>query len=641
MATYEGTDWDDYLEFQGWPPGSERIDTKKGHDIVAIRDDWSTGTPATINVYDANFAGFANLELLDVSVRQAFIRLGSSASAAFAPKRIELSLDASGPDATITLDASGLAAGRSVKANIGAVSDAENIAFKITGSNGNDIFQDIGRSDYNSTKVSINIDGGAGNDSFSIYQGTLEKVTRLEGGAGKDHLHLYADSGITDAHFAKVSGFETLEVSGDLTLGIQAQNTFTTSRIQITYLGNNFDSTGMDASHSVNLYAQADSIRTGAGDDTIQAYSHTSSHAMIANRIEAGGGNDTIIIDEPGQIGGGTWPGFNGVELLDGGTGTDTIRLLLSGNGSLQDSLFTQVRNMEAIKLPGGDWTLNLGANAKAAFTGGLVNIWGDSPSSLSVKVDPAVSGLRINAVGSAGDDTIKGGSGADTIKGGMGNDTLTGGGGDDTIVFDAQGSLDALDTVSGGDGYDMLRLLNGMVLSDWDFADVSRIEAISMGSGAYSITIGDTAKNAFSDGNVRVNAASATSSELDASALGRDGYRFNYTGGAGTDKITLGGNIATVSGGAGADEFVLVKNSLYRATITDFKDGTDHLVIDQALLPPSLHNPIAQDALIASITKDTAAGLLIDGNALGLGGTLTLAGMTKANFDHNDFIIV
>jgi hypothetical protein len=109
----------------------------------------------------------------------------------------------------------------------------------------------------------------------------------------------------------------------------------------------------------------------------------------------------------------------------------------------------------------------------------------------------------------------------------------------------------------------------------------------------------------------------------------------------ASVDSVKLGGNIATVTGGGGADEFILTKNAFYKGVITDFQDGIDHLVIQQSDLPPTLDTPEEWDALIASITSDTADGLLLDGNALGLGGTLTLAGVTKAEFDHHDFILV
>ncbi|WP_424140954.1 hypothetical protein, partial [Roseomonas chloroacetimidivorans] len=170
-------------------------------------------------------------------------------------------------------------------------------------------------------------------------------------------------------------------------------------------------------------------------------------------------------------------------------------------------------------------------------------------------------------------------------------DDILKGGAGNDTIVFN-NGALTAGDTVDGGAGYDAIRLLGGGTLADAAFTQVSNIEGISIGAGTYSLTLGEEAKAAFTDGNVRVAASGATSVSLDAGSLGIDGYRFSFTGSGGADTVVIGGNVATITGGAGADSFVLTPEAFYAATITDFQDGIDHLVIDDALIPASLDTP-------------------------------------------------
>jgi len=633
MATYEGTNGSDVFAFQGWPPPGERLDARKGFDWVAISDDWSNGAPATIRVRDADFVGFKNLEALQVEARQASIILGSAASAAFSAKQIEVHLDASGPGSTIRLDASGLAAGRSVNASIGAVSDYESIAFDVTGSGGNDVFADIGRSSYSSANVSIRIDGGAGNDRFSIYQAALEKVTRLEGGSGKDSLEIFADDAIIDAHFANVSGFETLSVHGNLTLGREAQEAFTTARIQVTHLGTTFDSTAMDASRSVDLRAQADSIRTGAGDDIIRSNELWSSG--IAKRIETGAGNDTIIFSEPGQLAGGTYESFKGVELLDGGAGTDTLRF--TGGARLTDQSFANTKNLEAIKIGGGDWDLSFGANVKAGFTGGLINVWGDSASSLKVTADGAVLGLRINVVGTAGNDTITGGSGADVFQGGEGDDVLIGGGGNDTFTFSSGTAFDGGDTIDGGEGYDQIRLLGDTFTEGLYFSGVRGIEAVSMGPGYHELHAWEETGKAFTGGHVYVNAASADATFVTANLLDATSQRFTFKGGAGEDRVALGGSLATVTGGGGADTFIWVENGFTKGIVTDFANGVDHLNLARSALEEMSDAQL--DALLSSASRNTAQGLEIDGAALGLGGTLVLAGMTKAQFDHGDIV--
>ncbi|WP_159347822.1 calcium-binding protein [Roseomonas harenae] len=328
---------------------------------------------------------------------------------------------------------------------------------------------------------------------------------------------------------------------------------------------------------------------------------------------------------------------FLDVTALDGGAGLDMLRFVgadgsleTATGGAMVDADFAGITNFESMKVGNGNWDIDLGANAKNAFTGGVALVSAtETTDQLWVQV--RAGGPTLYAIGSAGNDRLYGGGGDDTLNGGAGNDTFTFYG----------NTLTSGDTVNGGSGYDVLRLLDSATLGDDAFTNVSNIEAISVGAGAYSLTFGAEAMAAFDGGNVRVHAVQSTDTEVDASALGRDGYRFAFTGGDGVDSVKLGGNIATVTGGGGADEFILTKNAFYKGVITDFQDGIDHLVIQQSDLPPTLDTPEEWDALIASITSDTADGLLLDGNALGLGGTLTLAGVTKAEFDHHDFILV
>ncbi|WP_159347825.1 hypothetical protein [Roseomonas harenae] len=66
------------------------------------------------------------------------------------------------------------------------------------------------------------------------------------------------------------------------------------------------------------------------------------------------------------------------------------------------------------------------------------------------------------------------------------------------------------------------------------------------------------------------------------------------------------------------------MKGAFYKATITDFKNGEDMLLIDRRDLPAGLDSEEKVNALLAKITSDTPEGLLINGHAIGLGGTLT-----------------
>jgi Ca2+-binding RTX toxin-like protein len=479
----------------------------------------------------------------------------------------------------------------------------------------------------------------AGNDIYKFHSiAEFLDVTALDGGAGLDMLRFVGADGtldtatggaLVDADFAGLSNFESIKVGNgnwDIDLGANAKNAFTGGVAQVIATETTDQLWVQIRAGGPALYAIGsagnDRLYGGDGNDTING-------GEGGNDILRGyAGNDTIVFR------GNT---YTGSDTVDGGTGFDTLRFL--DGATVNDAAFLKTTNFEQVTLGSGNYSFTLGANAAKAFEGSHAKIYAsDATDGLNVTV--AASGPTITVVGSVGTDHITGGVGADMINGGGGDDTLNGGAGNDTFTFYGN-TLTSGDTVDGGSGYDVLRLLDSATLGDDAFTNVSNIEAISVGAGAYSLTFGAEAKAAFDGGNVRVNAVQATSTEVDASALGRSGFRFAFTGGEGEDHVTLGGNIATVTGGGGADQFILTKNAFYKGIITDFQDGVDHLVISQSDLPPTLDTPEEWDALISSITSDTADGLLLNGNALGLGGTLTLAGVTKAEFDHTDFILV
>jgi hypothetical protein len=462
-------------------------------------------------------------------------------------------------------------------------------------------------------------------------------VTALDAGAGIDMISFVGADGtlgsavggnMLDVDFAGFTNFEKIQVGNgnwDIDLGKNANTAFNGS-VQVHASGTTDQLWVQIRAGGPTLYAVGsagyDRIYGGDGDDIIDG-------GTGGNDILRGyAGNDTIVFRN------GT---LNGSDTVDGGTGFDTLRLI--GDTTVDDKSFLKVTNFEQMTLGAGAFDMTLGANAANAFAGGHVKIYASAEAgSLDLSIE--AGGPTLTVVGTTGNDSISGGAGNDTINGGGGGDTLSGGAGNDTFVF-YDDSLTSADTVDGGTGYDVLRLLNGATVADVDFTNVSNIEGISLGTGTYSITFGEEAKEAFTDGNLRVNAVQATDSTVDASALGRVGYRFAYTGGDGVDRVTLGGNIATVTGGGGADEFVLTRDAFYKGVITDFEDGVDRLVVSSSDLPPGLDTPEEWDALIASVATDTADGLLLNGKALGLNATLTLAGMTKADIDHTDFILV
>ncbi|WP_424137142.1 choice-of-anchor I family protein, partial [Roseomonas chloroacetimidivorans] len=101
------------------------------------------------------------------------------------------------------------------------------------------------------------------------------------------------------------------------------------------------------------------------------------------------------------------------------------------------------------------------------------------------------------NLSGTAGRDLLQGLGGNDVLYSRGGDDTVEGGAGNDTIVFHA-GSYTAADKVDGGADTDTLRLLDGQVLADKAFQNTVNMEVISLGDGAYNLTLDAFAKAAF-----------------------------------------------------------------------------------------------------------------------------------------------
>ena len=149
----------------------------------------------------------------------------------------------------------------------------------------------------------------------------------------------------------------------------------------------------------------------------------SSIRATLGNGTNSFTNNTTL----PSIVAGGT-----GTDVMTGGSGKD----IFSGFGST-DRLFGK----------GGPDTL-LGGDSPDQLEGGD----GD---------DIILGGTSNDAIlGGSGNDLINGEDGDDKIQGGLGIDELFGGAGKDTIagdVFESEGLLDDSNTISGGDGDDII----------------------------------------------------------------------------------------------------------------------------------------------------------------------------------------
>ncbi|WP_150297154.1 Ig-like domain-containing protein [Salipiger aestuarii] len=167
---------------------------------------------------------------------------------------------------------------------------------------------------------------------------------------------------------------------------------------------------GGDGADVVTGAGGADTLFGGRGDDRLFG-------GDLADRLSGDGGNDlanggrgndTLL----GGDGADTLSGLDGADALMGGRGNDR---LLGGNGN------------DVLRSGDGDDTL-FGGRDRDRLDGG------------------------------AGDDRIDGGGGDDRILAGAGADRVNAGAGDDVIVWRSGDTL--IDSIDGGDGQDVLRLL-------------------------------------------------------------------------------------------------------------------------------------------------------------------------------------
>jgi Ca2+-binding RTX toxin-like protein len=241
-----------------------------------------------------------------------------------------------------------------------------------------------------------------------------------------------------------------------------------------------------------------------------------------------------------------TFAGLAGKDVIDGGTGSDTV-------------LYGDKTAVISVDLDG--------THPVTVKAGGVV--------------EDTIKNIE-NVVGGSGNDRLTGdgnanrldgGDGDDTIIGGSGPDTLLGGAGNDT-VRDTEGLIVAGDKINGGAGTDKI-VFNGQYTGaaalTMNATTVAAVETLVFTNGFnYDITTASATVASGKTLTVDASGLDATHKLIFDGSAETNGH-FVIQGGKGGDHLT---------GGAKADTFVysgaLQSTSTTYDTITGFKFGTD-----------------------------------------------------------------
>ncbi|MEZ5756419.1 MAG: Hint domain-containing protein [Paracoccaceae bacterium] len=464
------------------------------------------------------------------------------------------------------------------------------------------------------------VDGGAGNDSLSGGGG----ADTLAGGAGNDTLiggtgsdSLLGGDGDDQFRIAPGDGFDTVAGgAGTDTLNMSAFTTTVTVNLSAEGQGSATGGGG------TTTFSQIEVLQTGSGTDSITGSSGSDwiETGAGADTIYGGAGNDRLL----GGDGADSLDAGEGDDWLEGGTGADTI-YGGGGNDSVQGG-----DGADSLDGGAGNDRLDGGNDADTLYGGGGADL-------LS---------------GGAGNDSVDGGTGDDTLSGGAGADTLHGSTGLDIVDYSGNTAAISINlqnwTVSGGeaDG-DFLTGIDGVIGSafndtiigfDGESTDPADAYTNMLYGGAGADLIDGLAGSdgLFGGADADTVLGGAGNDTIDggdgADLLQGDDGDDQIAGGSGDDRIIGGAGNDTLPGGAGRDTFVLTAGG-GSDVISDLDltliDGQFTDQIDVSGLVDAQGNPVNwRDALIST---DGAGGSLISFPG---GETIRLSGIQPAQIE-------
>ena len=273
--------------------------------------------------------------------------------------------------------------------------------------------------------------------------------------------------------------------------------------------------------------------------------------------------------------------GEGGGDVVSGGAGNDVFKLLAADLAATDVIHGGAGRNELLIMSPGAIAVPGVNEIALYRLAGGLPNSLTLTDANFAavtgatITVDGGNDGNTINASAVTGSNRI-------IFVGSPGKDVLSGGAGNDVFEFSATDLTNA-DVIKGGSGSDKLMTTSAGVVRARGVSGVETYVLTSRGVNTLTLTLAnftEVSKRTITvDGGNRgntVNAASLPAADriIVHAGTGTD----SVLDGAGNDILFAGGR-TTMSGGAGANEFVF--SAAGRNTITDFRaSSSDKLVV-------------------------------------------------------------
>ena len=500
-----------------------------------------------------------------------------------------------------------------------------------------------------------------GDLSAGTYTGDLT-VTATTGessivtGSGNDSVTMQVSAGNIDTINAGV-GTDTLVLTGTPAGNVQVDLSIsgTDQLTQIngaaeTLVQQNFENVDASGMAGGGLIAWARNSVAGIGSLI------TGSNA--ANVLHSNDGRDTLV----GGSSDDTFV-FNAFtdlvtgEVVNGGNGTDTIRLDAGGAGSY-DFTTANVSGVEKLAINANEaFTVKLSDNFNANGVGiEVTNISAGGAITSAISIDASAfigEGLNVSAINFDGNDTFVGTSSADTINAGGGNDTITGGGaadtinagtGNDTLKFTRE-QLAAVTTVIAGDGTDTLLLTAATTaLVDADFTKFSGVETLQLANGVNTIVLGTIAKDTvgistivLGNDNTSITLNNSVAMTIDASAL-PDGKTLTIAGngsytitGLVADLVsTATGTVTTTLEDNGAAVNTTITNNAAAGILT-VNSGTFD-ADDTIVLAGSRAIKVFTGAVSVRINSISTALATVNATAMADDQTLTLSGTGAFN---------